>query len=83
MGLTDRRNTQDLNRYPGLKTYSCGLDGRNECFRFIRLRQTGKSSCGANFLSLAAMEFFGTLFHVGDSVKRRVPRGVEHVCPVM
>ena len=57
----DRRNTQDLNGKSIVKTYSCG-SGKDESFRFIRLRQTGKNAGGNDFLMLSGIEFFGTLF---------------------
>ena len=57
----DRRNTQDLKGPSVVKTYSCGGE-ISEGFRFIRLRQTGKNSYGYDYLFLAAIEFFGTLF---------------------
>lgn len=34
----------------------------NECFQYIRLRQTGKSSANSDYLSFTSLEYFGYLY---------------------
>ena len=41
----DRRNTQDLDGGYVTKTYGC-QSGKGICFRYLRLRQTGKNGVG-------------------------------------
>lgn len=36
----------------------------NECFRYLRLRQTGANTDGKNYLFISALEFFGSLYQI-------------------
>jgi hypothetical protein len=62
--VVDRRNTQELNGKSIVKTFGCSGAESSTFFRFIRLRQTGKSchsGIARDILSFANIEFFGTL----------------------
>jgi hypothetical protein len=60
--LLDRRHTTDLNGRYITKLFSC-ITGRDYArfYRYIRLQQTGKDSSGHYYLSLANIEFFGSM----------------------
>jgi hypothetical protein len=60
----DTRNTHSLNGPNIVETYKCSNDDCSEFFRYIRMRQTGKTSHNGDYLILANIEFFG---RVGES----------------
>jgi hypothetical protein len=57
----DSRNTRDLCGNYVVKTYECSKSKPEEFFRFIRMRQTDKSSNNCDYFMLSEIEFFGTL----------------------
>ena len=56
--IIDTRHTDDLNGNLIVKTYKCQKPSQRFC-RYVRLRQTGKNSGGADCLLLSEIEFFG------------------------
>ena len=55
----DTRNTEDLCGDYIVKNYSCS--NTSGFHRYIRIRQTGLTKAGNNYLQLSEIEFFGTL----------------------
>lgn len=58
--VIDKRDTNDLNSFYKVKSYSCFLE---KPFRMLRLRQTGKNSSNQDYMLLASIEFFGELLN--------------------
>jgi hypothetical protein len=56
----DRRSTRDLVGSSIVKTYPCSNTCSTE-FQYLRMRQTGVTSSGANYLVLTNIESFGQL----------------------
>jgi hypothetical protein len=56
----DERNTRVLTTGSVVETFECAQN-RSKLFRYIRLRQTGKSGECSDFLLLANVELFGDL----------------------
>ena len=55
--MIDKRDTQDLNGNYIVKNYECHTDRTgDEFYRYIRLRQTGKTSGNYNNLRLSEIE---------------------------
>lgn len=60
--LDSRKDVSELDDRDASATFSLEPDlGKNECYRFLRLRQTGLNTAGNNYLSLSALEFFGSI----------------------
>lgn len=62
--LDQRRNVTCLDGLGAQNTFDImeNLEP-NECFRFLRVRQTGPDSSNLYFLTFSALEFFGTIFY--------------------
>ena len=59
--VVDRReNNEDLKATYVTRNFPIS-DPPGEGFRFVRLRQTGKSHSGKDYLNLTSLELFGTL----------------------
>ncbi len=56
----DHRVTDELNDKSVERTFSCN-EASNEFFRYLKLTQTGKNCYGDDLLTLATIEFFGTV----------------------
>ena len=56
----DTESNDDLKGKLTVKTFPCGSP-RSGFSRFVRLRQTGKSGCGYDYLMISELELFGTL----------------------
>lgn len=60
--LDSRENVTELDERDATSTYKIKPELNNkESYRFLRLRQTGVNTAGNNYLSIAALEFFGSV----------------------
>lgn len=59
--LDSRQNEISIQKVNKKVTFEIKNHENNESFRFIRFRQTGKSSNNYEYLTLMSLEFFGTL----------------------
>lgn len=59
--LDQRENNSELNDKNVTRNFTISSN-LGECFRFIRLRQTGKSHEGKNYIMISSFELFGSLF---------------------
>jgi hypothetical protein len=59
ISLAEEKDNATMNATRPIGTFSVRESGE---FRFIRLRQTGKNTCGDDYLLLFAFEIFGQLF---------------------
>lgn len=64
--VIDKRDTNDLNSFYKIKSYSCFL---KKPFKKIRLKQTGKNSSNQDYFHLASIEFFGELLNCNSILK--------------
>lgn len=56
--LDSRSNINEIN---GAKTFKMQRQISNESYQYLRLRQTGPSSLGGNYLNISALEYFGSI----------------------
>lgn len=59
--LDSRLNDTFLNNINAVHTYEIGKIKCYECYRYLRIRQTGVNSDNSNYLFISALEFFGSL----------------------
>lgn len=60
--IDSRSNVLSIQKKNQIATFDINQQfSPNECYRYIRLRQTGKSTGNFNYLIISALEFFGKL----------------------
>jgi hypothetical protein len=59
------------------KVFGCESSSVSQFYRYIRLTQTGKSSCECNYLMLGNIEFFGTMVNSSNHHLVSHPRSLH------